>query len=434
MGLYADKGLFSNPGSRFTRPSFNPIFWTVDFRTLPVGAQIGLPNNLNFSRAANSQGNSETVQISPNAVITTGLTTNVPRIGQTGTDSTTRGLVLEESRNSLVDSRNISPAGSGWIHGNNCTSTTNAAAGPDGSILATEENLTVANSSTSPLQGATATAVLACWVRSTSGGSARHDQVIANLNGSLVVHAGADIDGTWRRYSCFPGAGIQGVFGYPEVNDTGHGGGTWGTGGVSGVTRDVLIDLVECVGGLSNYPTETILGTNGSTRQGERLWLTTTGDILDTGRLSLEIKMIPKADATLYDQTGGANIYLWFKDNNNFVKMINSTRQLSVTINGSTWTPSTALNWTAGGHNTEYAAGDIVDFWIEAGGGVLQSKISYRINGGTEISLGSSPSPQAVISSVGTFDFFSNNATGIFSAWHQVISAYFSGFKPSWVA
>jgi hypothetical protein len=141
--------------------------------------------------------------------------------------------------------------------------------------------------------------------------------------------------------------------------------------------------------------------------------------LLDGLRLSLEFRLQPKGSSSQY--TG--NITLWNDDTDVCECYIDSTTaKMTISDSLGSDTLSTAVSWNAG---------DVVEFFIEVGGGVA-GKAQYRVNGGTPTVLGTTSSSRAAPTTSAAIDLVNKNTAGQFSAWVQWIAAYANGRRPVW--
>jgi hypothetical protein len=380
-------------------PPVVPASLSVDFTAAPLGvmtnATIVGTYGLSFARAS-----AATVQTSASALDTT-PTTDQPRIGSTGV-SWGRGLVIEETRSSLIQNCRDTTAG-GWNAGT-ATKTTGFSTGPDGTS-GTGTRFTGTTIQYADYQTRTTSAlgtngiVMSAWVRGAVG--ATHNAL--RLAGSIDVNQEVSIPSTtWLRQvfafaDASPGAG-ENMF----VSDP----------GIAGVASDVAVDLFMVEGG--KFVTESIVtGGATGTRAGERLFLTSAASVITANRLGIAYTFVGKGTPPQYT----AIAYLWYIDANNNAWM-DTNQKINVKIGGTTVTSASAITW---------ASGDVVDIWIACGAG-SNAVVEYRLNGGAEVTLVNTAlagNPSAA----GSIDLMCSGTTNQLSCWLQKVTSV----QPSWV-
>lgn len=394
------------------------IIWEADFTALTPGAYGGaLPGGLSFARAVGGNA-SETVQTSDTTLVITGMGVDVPRIGQYGSGVSTRGLVLEHVFTQQADDARLWTSGAPNTNTDGApTTTTNqtpgsgAATADGGTALADRVELTA--SGQGRRNSGLSVGLFSCWARGWSGS----DELSVGYFGGTAVNY--SLTTSWRRCDFIGAADATNLY-YFNRNSS--------LTGSANTARDLLLDhrVIASRGSGYLFLGETILNTTSAniTRNAERLWHPTIANLLDNGRLSFETKIIPKGAATDY----GANMYIWDKDANNFCRISNTTRRVDLTINSVSFSPATALSWNGK---------DVLELWVEGGGGVLNSNIKYRVNGGATTDLGSSGSAAASIGTGTAINLLCRNTTSLaqqFTSWIQYIRAWKADKRPSWAA
>lgn len=396
--------------------SGSQVLVSYDFTTLTPGA-VSAPSGLSFTR-----GSAATVQTSDQVIVTAGIGSNQMRAAQFDSGGSQKGYLHEEARtNVLTQARNTTSGN--WSAG---TATRTAGQGsPDGGSSATRFNMTSGQFSdfvriTTGLPTFPITYTASMWVL--RGGTSDSTYALDNIFG-LSAGQGNVVSGnataTWQH--------ITNVFLYPvaanalEIIPTDGRSTTPLTGGVAAAAHDIRGDLFQLEQGA--FATSTALSAGSAfARSGDRLQQTTGSAMVQNGRLSFYVKMLPLGASSAYS-TNLSAIRLWTDagDATTFVEISTSTLQLKVSVGGVTETFGTALSWSAL---------DVLEIFVRAGNGT--SEASYRKNSGSKISLGSSATSMASLAPGGAYDLLSNGTGSQFSAIVQTISAYGDGSKPSW--
>jgi hypothetical protein len=170
------------------------------------------------------------------------------------------------------------------------------------------------------------------------------------------------------------------------------------------------------------FATEEITTTNGNvTRPGERLFFPYGSALVDTGRLGMYAKFVPKAGRSAYS----APLPIWTVDANDYARIDNATGNLTVTIGGVAQTLSTSpVTWNAQ---------DVVELWLEAGGGAGAggTRASYRLNGGAVTVIGTNTTTQGTLYPPGAIDILCSGTTSEVSSWIQDVSFWRRGQRPA---
>ena len=399
-------------GRRETLHRVDGVIWDAALSALPLSTTTNaaeLRGRLAALGLTLTRASAATVQTSASTVVTSGIGVDDPRVGDGGYG---RGLVLEESR------QNITPnarSASGFALGTGTTPTTDYAAGPDGTVAADRYQVNSGGFS-SYYVAASAARTFSVWVRHATGTGT---SCIA-IEGSSYPASLADtrtVDTTWQRVSIYKTGGL-----YYVLQD-----GRNVYPGTSAGARDVVIDLVQIEAGA--FATELILTTGAAaTRQPDRVLLDSAARIVRGGRVTLNARMALKGSI------GGSNDYaadpyLWRYDGSNYASINRTTGAITIVIAGASYTTASGL--TA-------ARGDVVDYWIEAGGGSLQTVVKARkstdggVTFGAVTTLGTT-SPQGTHPSATSMDLLSNAGTaGHLSCWLQRFRAYSPGRRIQW--
>lgn len=389
------------------------VVWEARLDSLPLSTATNATELRSLLAALGltlTRASAATVQTSSSSLVTSGIGVDDPRVGDAGYG---RGLVLEESRqNIVVRCRVGNPGGAGWLAGNAGTMTGTYANGPDGAAM-TAARITVDSTGdygTYTSNGITSAAnVGSLWYRLLD--RLNKPSVLPSLPAGAAyretVTPGVD---TWFRYVS-PVRTAAATYAV-QVHDTSV---------LSAV--DAVCDCAQMEGG--TWASELILTTGAAaTRQPDRALLDSAARIVRGGRVGIHVR------AALKGSIGGSNDYaadpfLWRYDANNYASINRTTGAVTVVIAGASYT--TASGFTA-------ARGDVVDYWVEAGGGSLQTVVKARKNGGAVTTLGTT-SPQGTHPSATSMDLLSNaGSSGHLSCWLQSVRAYAPGRRPSWCA
>lgn len=349
-----------------------------------------------------TRGSVATVQTSATSMVVTGITSDVPRVGNAGYG---QGLVFEGSRQNDQPDGN---ANSGWTDSGTTRAT---ATGPDGSAtsacrITDDSGAATEFASRSTTYTAGATYVRSVWLKNVSGAG----NVGFNSNdGDAAVSLARSSYGSWTRWvgpAYTAGAG-------PSSN--------WTLIPAYSAAADVgVFDVAFIQREVGRYATEAIVTSGGSaTRSAERLRLDMAARVVRGGRLGLTFKLIAKGSV------GGtrdysANVRLWTYDASNYVEVNATTGVVTTVIAGASYSTSGGLTFTTG---------DVVEYRIDAGGGVENTVIKARKNAGATSTLGTSGAAQGTHPSSSGADLLSNAGTSQhFDCWLQELSAQ----RPSW--
>lgn len=394
-----------------------PIIWSADFTALPLSTSANAATlraalsamGLTFTRAS-----SATVQTSASEVVTAGIGVDDPRVGNGGYG---QGLVIEEARTN--DIAGYYPRASTWgwaswdpVAGSNDQEAAGTA--PDGTSNAHRWTATSAGvyGTANTVTAVAATYALSAWGKRASGASSTFGWRVSKDGNT--VHPGlmaAGYDGTWKRssgvYTTTAGSFVVGE----DIRA--------GVGPTTG-----LCDVYDWGFQLENgkFPTELILTTGATaTRAADRLSVTSTR-IVQSGRIGIEVTFVPKglvADMNnprffQINGTGADTLYLF-----------SATPGSGELILGGT------VRAFAG--HPVWAAGDVVQMWIE-GGGATAGLVATRINGGAATK--SVLAAHAVsASSTGVTSLMAiTGGTSVVSSWTQSVRAYAPGRRPAWAS
>lgn len=385
--------------------------WEADFTTQAAGSGSVASYGLSFARASDGfsvqTGTSTVVLVSGN---------DTPRYGR-ALDAHSVGLVIEHTfgHSVLTDSRQITAAS--WNGaGASGTHTANYANGPDGAALADRSELTgdqFGRFRQSAL--GTGSFTYSEWIRHTSASSGQVQGYL--YNGTAVAAFVMAPTNAWQRFaaSSTQSNNVASQIMPVTVQDL------TGSGGINPSAADVLTDLHQWEPGL--YTTEAVPTSGvGLTRAGERLYHPTASALVSGGRIGFEYVGRPKGSSSQY----AADMVLAITDVSNFIRISASTRAITVRVAGVDYTTPGTMTW---------AAGDLLEVWVEAGGGSLPTAVKYRVNAGgaTVLSTGSPPT-QGTFATPGALDLCCNGTASQFTSRVEKIRTYAAGVRPAWAA
>lgn len=409
---------YRNIVSTFSIPS--AILFSVDFSLFDLstaGNSAALTSQLTTSGFVFSRASAATVQTSTSAVVVSGIGVDTLRIGNAGYG---RGLVLEEARtNILQQSRNRADP---WWNSGTGTVTDDYATGSDGVTVVDRQVCTPGQfgNYASPTVVLSSSYVFSQWARrgvvgvASTLGQYVQDATTADYGDTQIAVSLTD---DWQRvestYITMSGTSatislVEGRNVPPTLTPA--------------TARDAVVDLAQFEVG--TFTTEAIVTAGASaTRATDRLQMSalTIASCVQSGRASLEFRFIPKANKSAYGTP-----QIWYEGssggNGAYIK---ADGTISIAVGGISYDTASPITWSKG---------DIVDLWIESGGGLLNTVAKYRLNGGAAVTLGTSAAPQGSISPSGVAEIFgyNANATYAFSVWLQSIKAYSYNRRPEW--
>ena len=371
-------------GARRHRSSAR-VIWGVDFRTVTDGALSSLPGGLSFARAS-----SATVTTGPSTVITSGITSNVARVGKRGSDSTTRGLLFEGARTNLLAPNgravnSLASAGSG------ATITANDIAGPDGSVSADRVQLTSGGYSRYQTFSLTTGAkyTVSIWFKGSGPFQTNTFGVAAHANVGTLSSSWTCVSYTFTQDS------TSGGFIPLDTRNNGVGSG-WPQ------AIDAWVDLMQIEAGA--YETSYFNGA----RAGERLYLASRAPLLRGGRLRLRVRSLMRFASA--DMKRARR--LWTIDANNYVE-VDTSRNVVAVVGGSSVTLPTAI--------PSWSVSDVLDLRVDVGNGAPRGSAS--INDGAATSLGTGAGSHSAIAASGGIDLLCSSTSSQWEGWIQVMQA-----------
>jgi len=376
-----------------------------DFTTLTPGAVATLPGGLLLTRAS-----SATVQTATDTVVTSGIGNDVARAGRRVTADLV-GLLLEEARtNSHPWSR--APNNAGLSAGSGDTYPLTGQPSPDGTNNAVEVVVTSGNLSKFALTlgiGAVSR-VGSLWViKGPGSGLYQASNFVggSTAQGSAVFGtAGA----TWSR-------AITPSFLFTAGQNVGlitnDGRAVTYTGGENVArARDAEFDLIQWETGKFATEVQVTAGA-AATRAGERLRYPTASQLVSHGRIAMATSVRPKGAVT--DYSSNMRLFTDANDATTYAEISCTTGQVIVSIGGSTYTTPAAMSWSP------Y---DSVNIWVEAGGGVQHTLVTYQVNGAPTVLLGESGTAQGNIPATGALDLLCSGTAQQFSSWITALEFY----------
>lgn len=382
------------------------IIWDLDFSP---GGPVALTTSpetiaaaqayLSARGASLTRPSAATVQTSASTVYT-GIGVDQPRVGL-------YGLVIEEARTNSCDV--CDP----WTWGATFATKTHVA-GPDGAVSAARvDDADAANTgflSRSIPYAAATQYIHSMWAlaeESTPAGSIFGGGT--NDGGPGASLARAAYIGAWKRYvgaTYVSGAGPSSNFSVVPA---------WGAAAHTGAVSFAFIQREN-----GKFATEAIITTGAAATRAADV-LTVSRDLVRGGRLALEYRFVPKANAGSYSSN---SVTLWINPGSGeYVGFHGVNRNVVFYVAGVAYSsPAGATSWSAG---------DVVDLFASCGGGV-PAVFKYRVNGGAvqtlTIAAGASIPALAAAPSCRIAD------VGAASAWYQLIRAYAPGRRPGWAS
>lgn len=394
-------------------PPSRSVLWEATFSGFPAGKLVTLPSGLVLTRAS-----AATVQTGTSTVDTTpGV--NEARIGRR-LDAAALALVIEEARTNIAfGSSSLATAPWAKVFGGETVSN-NAAVDPSGASGAARLlTQAIADSGVFDNQNVATgvTYAVSCWAKR----NVAADQAIrlritleAGVSNQYVnVTAGA----AWGRTAGVLTVTLGGVTTADPL-----------VGSSAAAVRDVLLYGVQLEAG--TFPTEVIVTTGGNaTRVSDQLYLPSAlvpTKVVDGGRIGIYQRFRPKCSSANLGTFAG----LWSIDGNNQAFVRKSTGMVNVYVAGVAFNSTVAPSW---------ALGDTVETWIEAGGGTLNTRILYRVNGGAVVTLGTSGAPQGTLVNSSSLKIHSTGAgpTGgqtDMSVWLEEVRCFRAGVRPGWAS
>lgn len=288
--------------------NFPSVNGQTDFTTLTSGSS-SLPSD-GRSGLIFTRNSAATVQTGTSTLVSTSIGPNVVAIGRS-LDSDPLGLQHEISSSNLISSsREVGSAG--WLAGSSVATTIQAAAGPDGAVLADQSNLALASGFSKYVQVAmNGPVAFSMWERYTTGSI---NNLKVNLGtGSFIVACGP----TWQRFTNSENE-TSGVLSY--------------VGPITLQVANIYSDYHQIETG--GYATSAIVTTGSAiTRAGSRIQYSNPLTRIFNGRLNLEIDLRPIGSADAF-RSGSSHMRLWTDCGNqaNYVEINKDTRVLSMSV------------------------------------------------------------------------------------------------------
>jgi hypothetical protein len=388
-----------------------PWFWEADLEPLPLSTSsnsAALVTALAAKGLVLTRASSATVQTSATTVVTSGIGVDAPRVGNAGYG---QGLVLEGARTSYArSSEDMSSA----YWGTPASITANTGTAPNGTATA-DRYTPIGLSSHSLSQGyftvGTSTYTASVWLKQNNVRSLNYHTYV-NPPGTFTLVEGAYQGGLptgeWVRKiytstaSVAPGVAMNHYINYELAN---------------GYTGNVEVWGYDAQAG--NFPTEYIPTTTADvTRAADQLVY--TGDLVSSGRIGIEFQFIPKMSSA---EALGSTLVLWQASTAPFDYVGIGTGGNAMAIRNSVAAYSSGVTLMTWNRH------DVVNLFVEAGGGALASRAWYRKNGGAAIALDTGA---VIATNMQTSPSCSLFTGGITSCWAQGVRAYRPGIRPAW--
>ncbi len=393
------------------------ILFAADFTGLALGTAT-LPRSFLVDRAdaANAATSYDLQATTPGtAAVFVNIAADTPRIARS---ATRLGLLLEETRTNylLYNLDRTHTAAGQWSgapsSGSDTTGQADPALGTNGTRLqassggfarwATSVSLVNANS------------YVSAWYASPGGGTSYKLLVSpAGLAGGGTLGAA----GVFTRLAFAENANNPAYIPCDGRNADG--------GAIAAGARDSVYWGGQVEGG--KFVTSVIItAAVAVARAGERLYLPSTAPEVATlasnGRVSLCVAVEALGRFSDYS----AAMRVWTIDASNYCE-IGTDGSVTIAVGGVTNTcPASTVTWSA--------KNDFIEFFVAAGGSALPAQFSYRVNGGAETHGVVTGAVLGNITTAATaVDFLCSGTTKQLSGIVTSITAYASGYGPSWV-
>jgi len=398
------------------------VIWEADFeRDYPLSSASNAKTlrGLNAERGlTHTRASAATAQVSDSEVVTS-IGVDDPRMGL-------HGYLAEEARtNLLLRCRDVTDASSYAGAGSGHTYTPGVTDGPDSSSLSADRVQVPSGGYPRYFAIAapgTATNVVTSYWAKAYASSGQLQITTYQVGGATGVYRNDALTGVWGRYSAFlaVAANTNSIVIFPQD----------GRGSISGTVagaRDSVIDLGQIEYG--KWASEVILTSGASATRAADRQVVGADKLVTSGRIGFHTRI------KLKGSIGGSNTYtldpvLWKYDGSNYALVNTTTGTMQVVIAGVSYT--TGVGFTA-------AVGDTLDYWVEGGGGGLQTVVKARkstdggVTWGTVTTLGVSTSPQGTIPTASNIDLFGTESlTRTLSGWVKKVRAYAYGRRPLW--
>lgn len=395
-----------------------PPLLDVDFTSYPltdgsnsaaINAAIALVGGY-FTRAS-----AASVQTSASGIVTAGIAADDARIGDDGSG---QGLVLERARTQLIAP--ITTPGEWLVY--NCTDVGLVDVGPNGSTLSRQVDVIACpnpGDASCMYKGAAVSSanrhVASAWYKGAVGGEVTYIQLV-NQPTTIRDSALATLTTSWQRFdtSCvasdFPGS----VNWFVEL---GTDRGDAGQGATLAATLNMAYPQLEDSWCATEWVSS---GVCAADQHG----FTSTTALLDGDRIGLGLVMTMKYASSVIPV--GAKVSMWAIDANNrcYVENAAGTLVAHCIVAGADYAAPVSPAW---------AAGDVMSFWCAAGGGVVPTKLAYRIGAGAEIVLGVSGAAQGTVPSGVAIDICHFGGADAHYVRLQRETFYAASEQPSWV-
>lgn len=370
------------------------VLVSADFTTLAPGGNVALPSGWTLTRASSGAS----VQTGTSTVVSS-IAANLSRGGRRLTADPISLVFEHGTTNVTVQPRDISV--SPWGYDGSAPPLFGTS--PDGASLSRRQTIPSNTNGSSQVMTGLASGDYTCslWEMAASGGADGAWYMITDDVG-LVGAVGGALPVDWMRTD------LTGHVSSVVVLNTCTGG---GVDSVSPGNRDAVTDM--CMTELGGFATE----FDPATRSGERLFYAVGSDLVDRGRVSMDVLLQPKGAIAKYDTTRR----LLTIDASNHVTFAPSTGVVTVTVAGVPYATPLGLAW---------ARYDLVEIWCAFGGGIA-CDIQYRLNGGSANVLSTgSPTVFGNVVIPGSLDALCNGTTGQLTAWLRELDFYEAGSKP----
>ena len=339
--------------------------------------------------------------------VTTGIATNVPRIGNNGIQ---RGFVFEEGRTNSIPDTDLQATG--WL---NFTAVPTLAyvTSPDGDSTAIQ--VTDSNNSAYTIRYRALTSVLSDGTAFVA--FAWHKWISGAIGGVEITGDGdylslGSFSGNWEPL--FPGYTTVAANHFAQIGcdpALGSPSNTTNTGSAAYWAPQIQA---------GKFQTEIILTKSGSAvRSGERLYRPTGNDSIDAGTLNLEWNIFPKGNSGSYSSP----MRLWSdsSNGNSYIEVSNTNGSITCSLNGTIAYFPTGMTWSILDQLRIYTTF----------GNNQPTELQFKVNNGPTKKFPGPLFPASVFVT-GSSEFLCSGSSKQFTSYISSMAAYKKGQKPNW--
>lgn len=396
------------------RPVFfggSNVLLAVDYTAFPLSTPANaaaITALLTAAGATLTRASVATVQTAASSMVASGIGVNDPRVGDDGGG---QGLVLECARTPLLPQIETDFAWNAMFGG--MTDDGKISLGPDSATLSRQLSaLACPNPGdfSCTINGIPAAAVpytASAWYQAVAGGALSY-LAFVEQGGALYTSAPCALGAQWARYSAEHVGTAANWF--VEIGTDRN----LGQGATDALTMNVARVQLE----QGSYATE----WTDVPRSGDLYVFDTTTAVTDSGRLGLEQVFRPKFGSA--DMANGDTVMVWHIDaaNQCYVTKVAGSVFMHCMVGGVDRASGVAMSWSAG---------DTLDVWTGAGGGAINTKLSYRVNAGAGVAL-LDAAPQAAIAGGVPLNILHSTENDTFTNRLQQSIFYRATGAPAW--